>query len=237
MPKSSRSFDRWIAHDASTWVFQVFRQYDDELYRLLGCHAAAKSYVYRNLKENDADWTDRFDAHFKSTDLGFDYYHDLNWSDSYKEFENWVNLSAIMSMSSNLETYVASVVALAIDSDPGVVLGASRSVDGVSVLKHRKNKPLHLEVHIESCTKGTWSERLGAFERLFGPCPDGMRYGTPKWKKFPNCNRFGHAFGRDIDASRQHGQITKAPMDGVKTKTVLRLSRASEFVAWQTPRF
>jgi hypothetical protein len=40
-------------------------------------------------------------------------------------------------------------------------------------------------------------------------------------------NRFGHAFGRDIESSHSHGQIEVAPMEKVTRKTVNRLGSAA----------
>jgi hypothetical protein len=50
-------------------------------------------------------------------------------------------------------------------------------------------------------------------------------------------NRFGHAFGRDIDASRRHGHIEIAAMEKVSRKRTVRLSRAVWWFARSMDRF
>lgn len=39
------------------------------------------------------------------------------WSNSFNELQNWMNLNALLAMMSNLETYMATVIPLAIESD------------------------------------------------------------------------------------------------------------------------
>ncbi len=63
------------------------------------------------------------------------------WSNSFNELQNWMNLNALLAMMSNLETYMATVIPLAIESDIGVLYGVSKRIDGIELLKHGKQKP------------------------------------------------------------------------------------------------
>ncbi len=116
-------------------------------------------------------------------------------------------------MASNLETYMAAVIAVALESDPGLLLGASRSVDGISLLKHGA-PPLKLAERIEGCTRGDWSSRVSHYRRLFSKVPAIM---TDKLSDLETIrrlrNRLSHAFGRDIAQARRHGVKTMLPME------------------------
>jgi hypothetical protein len=230
LAKSNRPFDRWIPHDKSTWTFQVYRKYNRELYRIIEAHRASSFYTYRNLKKNDAKLSDEVSVVFSGCPTSVDNFDNVkDWSNGFNAFDNWVNLSNITTISSNLETYLASVTALAILSDPGVLIGAPRqAIDGAYVLKHGAGPQTNIEEHVKNCTKGDWSSRLATIERLFGQLPDDMRDKHSELEEIRNIrNRFGHAFGRDIEASREHGQIEIAPMEKVTRKTVARLGSAA----------
>ncbi len=167
MAKSERRFDRWIAHDKTTWSFQIFQKYNDELHRILNTHLTSTAYLYHNLKVAGAKWEDHPSKFFDPKGRDFELYKDLReWSDWYSNFDNWVTLGRILTIASTVETYLASVVGLALESDPGLVLGVSRTIDGAAVLKRRVRKGFDARGQIEACTKGDWSSRLARLEQL-----------------------------------------------------------------------
>lgn len=239
MTKSTRTFDRWRPHDPSTWAFQVYRKYNRELYRLLGAHRCSMAYTYKALGAAGAKASDSPAVHFSPRVFDLDNFKTLaDWSEAFNVFDNWVNLSTITTLASNIETYVAAVVSLAIDSDPGVLLGASKKIDGASVLKYRTVKPAHIASHVEACTKGDWSSRIAALERLFGPLPGGIRSCHSAMEEIRTIrNRFGHAFGRDIETSHSHGQIEVAPMEKVSRNSVNRLGATAWKFVQELDRF
>lgn len=212
MAKSKIKFDRWAAHEESTWSLQLFAKYDDELGVIHTAHLGALRYTYNRLGAQEAAWTDSAVVALNSSDRFLDHFSDLqHWSREYCMFDNWVNLNAVMTIAANLETYLAAVVQLAIESNPGVLLGESKSVDGSLLLKKGSSR-VDIKPHIVACTKGTWSSRLEAMAKLFGPLPTSVeRFHADLEAIRQTRNRIGHAFGRDIDASRDHGlrQIQK----------------------------
>ena len=216
MARSTVEFRRWQAHEPSTWSLQVFNRYDNELGILRTAHIGALEHTYRSLKASGAKWTDNAKIALGSQDRFFDFFKNLrHWSDNYNLFDNWVNLSTVLTVASNLETYMAAVVALAIESDPGVIIGKTRVVDGASLLKGANSK-LDVKSQVMSCTRGEWSSRLGAMERLFGPLPSAVPNSQADLEVMQQIrNRFGHAFGRDIDAARDHGLREFIPMETV----------------------
>lgn len=234
MPKSTIPFQRWKCRERSTWPFQVFQQYNAELERLLVSHNSASQFVYSMLGKTSAQWTDATTKHFDfATPHNAELFDTLkHWSDAFNDFGNWNRLNAIIAMTSNLETYMASVIALALESDPGVLLGAPRAIDGISFLK-RETPPLRLNEAVESCTRGDWNSRILAYERLFGESPAILRKKISDLDTVRNIrNRIGHAFGRDIDAARKHGVKEILPMERIAEDRALRYQR----LLWSTAK-
>ena len=230
MSRSSREFNRWKPHDRSTWAFQVYRKYNRELYQIIEAHRIASFFTYQQLGKAGAKWENKPETSFSGYKPNLDNFDTIkDWSSGFNSFDNWVNLSNITTIASNVETYLASVVALSIASDPSVLIGApSHSLDGAYVLKHRAVRPVGAMDHVIACTKGDWSSRLAAFERLFGPAPTDMRVHHSALEEIRNIrNRFSNAFGREIEASREHGQREVILIDKVGRSSVTRLGRAA----------
>ena len=224
MATSATEFERWQAHEPTTWSLQVFNRYDDELGVLRTAHLGAFEHVYRTLSSDGAKWTDSPKLRLGSTDPFFDYFKDLKqWSNSYNLFDNWMNLSAVLTIASNLETYIAAVVTLALESDPGVIIGRSRALDGAALIKHRSSR-IDLKSQVMACTRGDWAARLNALTNLFGPLPAGVLTIVGDLEDLRQIrHRAGHAFGRDIEAAREHGLRQFIPMEKVSRQRANRL--------------
>lgn len=225
MSKSTTTFDRWKPLERATWSFQVFSKYNDELMKLWGSHLSSRAFTYSQLKKVGAEWTDSPSLHFDVSIHPASFCHDMkSWSDAYNTFENWVNLSVVLTIASNLETYIASVVRLALESDPGLLLGTPHAIDGAYVMKHRKLGALDLRTYIEGCTKGSWSSRLATLQRVFGACPTVLQNMCSDLEKLRIVrNDFAHAFGRNIDEARRTGTLAILPMEKMTRKKTERL--------------
>lgn len=201
-----RNFSRWVPNEKSTWIFQVFQKYNEELEKSLWSYHPASKKVYKTLKKDEASWTDTATKHFDFDDKKDEIFKDLkDWSNSFNQFDNWVNLNVIMSISGNFETYIASVVSLALKSNPGILFGASKIVDGISILKNGTATKLDFEPQVLLCTKGDWSSRTSAFEKIFGHLPDILKRKISQLEQIRKLrNKVGHSFGRDIDEARKH---------------------------------
>lgn len=225
MTKSATPFARWTPLEPFTWSFQVFTEYDRELMRLWGSHLSSTAYTYSQLGSTGAKWTDKPSAHFRADVLPASFCTDMkDWSTAFNAFDNWVNLSVVLTLASNLETYVASVVRLALQSDPGVLLGTPRAIDGGYALKHKRIGAVDIDAHIEACTRGDWNSRLSALQRLFGSSVAGLRAVHSDLDHLRTVrNRFGHAFGRKINEARRTGTLDILPMEKMTRKTAERL--------------
>ncbi|WP_286898097.1 MULTISPECIES: hypothetical protein [Sphingobacterium] len=201
-----KNFSRWIPNEKSTWVFQVFQKYNDELEKDLWSYQPVTKRIYKNLKQDNANWADSVENHFEFDDKKEEVFKNLkDWSNSFNHFDNWVNLNIVMSISANFETYLASVVSLALKSNPAILFGASKMIDGISLLKHGTTTKLDFESQIIACTKGDWSSRTSAFEKIFGNCPDILTRKIGQLEQVRKLrNKVGHSFGRDIDEAREH---------------------------------
>ncbi len=223
MSRSQLEFDRWKSREPSSWTFQVFQKHNRELSRMYISHIAVHSYSYEKLGET-ADWEDSVTKHFTFDDPTHENsFNDLkSWSDSFESFDNWVNLNSVMAMSSNLETYIATIIKLALESDVGVLYGAVRKIDGASILKHGKSQPFDFEEKIISCTKGEWGSRVAAYERIFGVVPPTLQNNISNLEKIRKLrNRVGHSFGRDIEKSRNHDAIDIMPIEKLRRDKTL----------------
>ena len=59
------------------------------------------------------------------------------WKGYFRSFGNYTRLNMIMLLSSCFETYLRTIVSLAIESKPGAMLGCPESIDGIFLLKEK----------------------------------------------------------------------------------------------------
>lgn len=226
MTKSKRIFLRWQSYHGTTWPYLVFKKYNEELMRILKSQELSSKYVYTHLATDGGKWDDYISSYFSvrhETKITL-----KQWSDTNHLFENWNRLNALMSLSSYFETYLSSVISLAIESDPGVLLGSHQSVDGVKLLKTNSFKKEQFESVITSCTKGDWTARKKNIENLFGTLPASFsdNNGISKLNAMRKLrNNVAHAFGRDIEESRKYEKTTILPMG------ILSKNRLSEWMS------
>jgi hypothetical protein len=191
----------------STWTLQVFNKYNDELNEILWANRAVVKQTYSNFKQNNANWIDLPSDHLLfDVPKGEEVFKSLkDWSVTHNNFNSWTNLNALLALTSNLETYIATVVSLALESDPGILYNSSKSIDGIVLLKQGAKKNQFHDNVITSITKGDWNARLSAFKKTFGSIPNGLENNIGKLEEIrKQRNRLAHAFGRDIEGSRNH---------------------------------
>lgn len=209
---SSVQFDRWNPKDEYSRPYISYNAQTGELRRMYVSMLDSKSYVYSSLKKDGATWGDKPGKYFaypngvKKTRA---YSSSLKeWSDSFNQFCNWNNLNVLLAVNSIFETYMVKVIALALESDIGVIYGMSRSIDGIKAIK--SGYKFNLSKSIESCTKGTWSSRNSNIRNLFGSIPtifetkcgilDGIRVIR---------NDVAHSFGKDLEKAHDPHEILK----------------------------
>ncbi|WP_289076798.1 hypothetical protein [uncultured Pseudoalteromonas sp.] len=215
MGRSSVQFDRWKPREKSTWVFRVFKQHNAELLRMFTAFENSQKYTFKNLGKSKAKLSDLPSQHFDYNHAKeYDQYKDLSdWTSAFNDLENWINLNALVTISSNFETYLSTVIPLALSSDLGVLYGVPNKIDGIDILKNGHESPFDFKNIVINCTKGTWSARLSAYEKAFGRSPSIFSNNLSTLDIIRNIrNDVAHAFGRDIDESRNHQEIKKLPI-------------------------
>ena len=216
------AFDRWCPHEESTWIFQVFKAYDEELEKNIFSFYSASKYVYKKLGESGAKWNDLPTDHFAISVKKSILFQSLKgWSDSFNAFSNWNNLNTLMGICSNFETYLESVITLSIESDPGILFGASKSIDGVKYLKYESCTKFNIKEIVTNCVKGDWNSRWSNIVKLFPNIPNTIEKKISDLERIRKLrNNIAHAFGRDIESSRQHIIKQKLTIDTISERKV-----------------
>lgn len=133
------------------------------------------------------------------------------WEKDFKDFNNWVRLSASVAVNSYMEIYLRTVTALAVESNPGLIIGAPGAIDGVTLLKSRP--AYHYSEYAVHFTKGDWNTRIQHYERLFGAAPATLKEYAKELNELRKMrNGVGHAFGRSTDEYETGLQIELRPM-------------------------
>lgn len=232
MSTSSKIYNRWHPIEPTTWPYRCLVKYYDEINRLLMSHLAASKFSYSQLAKNGALWESKLEDFLYAGSKGNNRLTIKDWSKTYNQFSNWCRLNAIMALTSSFETYIESVIWLAIESDPGLLIKAPHSIDGVFQLKygHRIQREL-IEKKVESCTRGDWQSRIKNLEMLLGTVPNYLKDNISDLEKLRQLrNRIGHAFGRDIEKSREYSKASIEPMAFIsekKLRDIQKLIRTS----------
>jgi hypothetical protein len=120
------------------------------------------------------------------------------WIGASKDLENWLRLSALVSATSYLETYLRQVLRSALMSDPACRFGASLALDGTKLLKSGIEP--EFDQDIEAITRGDWPGRCAKFKAMFGSVPLALTSNLARLEKVRKMrNEFAHGFGRGLD--------------------------------------
>ncbi|MGI3067222.1 hypothetical protein ACRTEL_22730 [Vibrio diabolicus] len=235
MASSTYQFQRWSPRSKTSWAWRVFKKHNVEFQRMYSTFDTARKFTYKNLGTTGAQLTDSPTKHFKfERAWEAEQFSDVeDWTTAFNDLENWVNLNALVAISSNLETYMATIIPLALESDVGVIFGTSQRIDGIEILKHGKEKPFNFDEIVTSCTKGTWDSRASAYERAFGNIPKYLKNNLSDLDKIRNIrNNVAHAFGRDIDESRRKGELTTLPIERITCQRLMKY----QSIVWKTAK-
>lgn len=110
--------------------------------------------------------------------------------------ERWSRLGALVSVTSSLERYIVGIASAAIDSDPLLLPGWPKRLDGLAVDKFglKVSKP-----SIIGLTKGTWQSRLATYKDLFGTVPQALE---AQAKDLEAMRKMRNAVAHDFAADR-----------------------------------
>lgn len=210
-------FDRWKCAWDRTWAFWLFKKHHTELNSIYWAHTAASNNSLKVVKSYSPETLASQVFPVPQTDKGRLNRTIKQWKAEYKEFNNWVNLSAAVSLASYIEIYFQSIVTLSLESDPAILLGAPKAVDGAKLLKNQKDYS-YAENSI-LVTKGTWQERAQAYKNYFGLIPKTFESSISELDQLRILrNGVGHTFGRPVD-------IYKTEKISVEPQPLQRLSQ------------
>lgn len=211
-------FDRWTPVYERSLPFRVFKAYDDELFSYITSLERGCGYIYSHLKADGAVWeSPAYDFGLNESDKKQTV---KEWSDKSRKFKNWVRLSLLMSCCAYFENYIASIIKEVLESDPGLMIGFSHSVDGIKLLKYdKKLSKESIKTIIDNCTKGEWTSRLKNLNQLTKTIPEIINDSIGELEKMRKLrNDFGHAFGRDIELSQNYFVPTVSPIKSLSTE-------------------
>lgn len=210
----------------------LFKQYNQELSDYIWANDAASKYVYKWLGKHGANMTDLSRKHLSFPQHVWNFDTLKDWSDAFNDTQNWTYLNAVMALAANLETYIDAIVALAIESDPGVLLKSSKSIDGTILLKQNKQLREVYQERASLCTHGTWPARVKAFKEIFGSYPSIFDTKMSMLESIRKLrNNVGHAFGRDIEDSRNFRRRIKLPQERISLQRVKNMLNCGFTVA------
>jgi hypothetical protein len=143
---------------------------------------------------------------------------------SYKnhldDFSNWTRLNALMAAVSFFEIYFKSVISLALTSDPGVIKGKSKILDGILLFKIGIHDDFNDE--IKDCIIGDWNKRNSTFKRMFGESPQILENNIGTLEAIRELrNGVGHAFGREPSAYEEKIGLVDPPMNRLSHETLI----------------
>lgn len=229
------TFDRWNSVDRYSYAFRLFARYHNYLNSLYWAHIPASDamqFYCRNALKDRPGVTTQELFNLKGNDAIRVASSIEIYQYNLKEFDNWTRLNALLALSSYFETYLASVVSLSIESDPGLLYFVSRKVDGALILKHGREEGVSFSDKSEEITRGAWSERIAHFGKMFGAVPlDLHRYEGDLEEIRRIRNYVAHAFGRDIDETRSRATFAMIPIERVSPKTIKRYLGTIEKIA------
>jgi len=137
------------------------------------------------------------------------------------DYSNWTRLNSLMAAVSFFEIYFKSVINTALTSDPGIIKGKTKAIDGIILYKIGIQEDYQNE--IKDCIVGDWPKRNATFKRIFGSSPLVLEDNLSLLETIRELrNGVGHAFGRDPDAYEDQIGIFDPPMSRLPHETMIK---------------
>lgn len=217
------NFDRWKSQDDYTYAYKIFNRYHTYMNSLYWSYAPTYAYnqiMYSKSKKEYGPFPTTHHLFNVKGDNSERVARNLNdWNRHFKEFDNWTRLNALLSLNSYFEIYLSSVVSLAVESDIGLQYSSSKSVDGLTIVKHGNSRNYSFFNISREITMGEWSKRRKRFKEIFGSAPQELTTYERELETIRNIrNSIAHSFGRDIEKSRSRSQTDILEIERISIK-------------------
>lgn len=220
----SSFFYRWKHTQTYSWPFRVFKQYYQELNLQYWSILGASNYIYPSMNASGFTWDMNPAEALKISKTKYNFGTLRVWANGYNTSIVWSRLNLIMSLNAILEVYLSTIIALSIESDPGLLINCPHSVDGTYYLHHgglNRNKYLNF---VNAITKGEWSKRIASFNDLFAVTLDEWSSNIATLELLrKKRNSIGHAYGRDMTMARQFTVNEMIPVEGISDKKLIEI--------------
>lgn len=207
-------FDRNKSREKNSWPYKAYKDYSTELnqyYWSLVPLASEVRYRVRRVETNIEEINTADFFHASGPDIRRLSHNLYEWQSDFNRFQKWNRINILVSIISNFETYLSSVVKIAFESNPGLVLNYfnlasnNNKIEGVIYLKNhcftKKYKEQIVEM-VEQITKGDWYSRTNMFYRIFPDAPSKLKESIRDLEHARKLrNNAAHAFGRKIDVA------------------------------------
>ncbi|MDF3083234.1 hypothetical protein [Burkholderia sola] len=218
------TFHRWTCNWPRTWPYVVFKKHHSQLSHFYWSSTAANEFARQTITPlppaKSLDTLPELNLLVSRVGARRINYPIPQWVQHLAESENWMRLSALMSLAGYFETYMHAVVSLALTSDPGVLIASPQAADGLRLKKHGTLPDF--KRHLENITSGTWQSRVGTYKRLFGSVPKTLDNAIAELTKMQKLrNGVGHSFGRFIDDSRSPLQMRPTELQRLNESRLL----------------
>ena len=191
----NESFNRWSCLDPNTNSYRVFNKHHCEINNYIWSFVPLQSFGEYLVRHDKSDKTIHDIFHVSGIDSRRVEKSKALWMKNFKSFQNLCYINALTSILSYLEFYIKRIGTISLLSDPGVMIGESRAVDGTKLIKN--TKAVNTEKIITSLVKGTWHDRARNFELVFLELPSSIRDNIETLEKIRKIrNRAAHSFSR-----------------------------------------
>lgn len=138
------------------------------------------------------------------------------WEKGYSDFLSLTRINLLLDINSYFEVYLKSIICLAMESRPDVLINRPSIIDGLNLLKNRQDyhfkniRSYMFKNQLEGMIQGDWNNRANVFEKTFGSVPEVLIRNLDQLNNVRKLrNNVGHYFGRD--PLKYDGKIISAP--------------------------
>ncbi|MCO3111469.1 hypothetical protein FA236_14860 [Pseudomonas aeruginosa] len=189
-------FNRWAKPEQTSWALWQFSEYEAQLNHMYWSSVALEQFSMYHVRKSPDEGVRSILKASGPNAARFDEERNL-FLKHVKDMGHWKRASFIMAATGAMESYFQRAVLVALKSDPALLHGKSKAIDGVQWLKVGID-PDYSEI-LAGVTKGTWASRYSKLKSLFGELPD-IRDNVNDLDKIRIFrNGVGHAFGRELD--------------------------------------